>query len=271
MDSKLFKAAALFEHKFFLQIMRDHANFILDALSPNEKKEIQYANYYMKAFEKLLERADTADSEEEINILTAEVIQFLQQFRSFKLELLARLLIDKITINMVPTFINHMINELEEYLKISSTLSSGRIPHTHEIHYHLLWLPDASGHAAFIGASLDMTEKDHICEAQDFSQKFENYYMKAIELRGYMRTGIKHFPAMRTFSENIEDRISLFNQFMKELKTNIAANRTLGMLKPLALEHMIREECYYLTKIVESKKEVTPLFDKDSEEKNDLI
>ena len=45
---------ALFEHRFWLQILGDHSRFILNALSPTETKEIQIAENFIPIFDQLL-------------------------------------------------------------------------------------------------------------------------------------------------------------------------------------------------------------------------
>ena len=42
-----YTAAVLFEHRFWLQVLGDHARFIKDALSPDERDEIQSAEYFI--------------------------------------------------------------------------------------------------------------------------------------------------------------------------------------------------------------------------------
>ena len=40
-----------------------------------------------------------------------------------------------------------------------------------------------------------------------------------------------------------------FKEFLKELKDSIIENKVLGTLNPLVMDHMYREESYYLTKL----------------------
>jgi len=86
---------------------------------------------------------------------------------------------------MPPTFINHMVNEIEEYLFILEQIIQNREKKANALHYHLLWLSDGFGHADSISSNLDFTEKLLINEARCFSQSFEDLYLKAIEFTGY--------------------------------------------------------------------------------------
>ena len=41
----------------------------------------------------------------------------------------------------------------------------------------------------------------------------------------------------------------MFKKFLKELEELVRSKKVLGSLQPLLLDHMYREECYYLTKL----------------------
>ncbi|GJM78371.1 hypothetical protein HMSSN139_08670 [Paenibacillus sp. HMSSN-139] len=66
----------------------------------------------------------------------------------------------EIKIQLGPTFINHMVNEVEEYIRVLKFLQKGEIPPIyHELHHHLVWLLDAAGHAGAIDDNMDRIEK----------------------------------------------------------------------------------------------------------------
>ena len=48
-----YRSSAMFEHRFWLQIMGDHARFILQALAPAETANIAKAEYFQHAFDRL--------------------------------------------------------------------------------------------------------------------------------------------------------------------------------------------------------------------------
>ncbi|WP_239635434.1 DUF2935 domain-containing protein [Paenibacillus sp. H1-7] len=82
-----------------------------------------------------------------------------------------------------------MVNELEEYLHILNSLAAGnQVPQFDAVHHDLLWLSDAIGHAAAIASDLDMVEKRLIDKSRMFEVHFQQFYLKSIEMAGYMRT-----------------------------------------------------------------------------------
>ena len=247
---------AVFEHQFWLQILGDHARFIRDALSPYEKDRIGMAGGYIQIFDELLEQSRRDLSEEQIYELTKMALGYAEEFRKFKLELLRMHLNGQIKINLPPTFINHMVNEIEEYLRILQSLLKQNISEAHPLHYHNLWLPDAAGHAGAIQCRLDDVEADLRGKSRDFMQEFKDLHMKSEEFTGYTRTSLSDFPALKRFNNQVEVRIGMFMRFLKDLEDLVTGKRVLGTLSPLMPDHMFREECYYLlnlSRVTEAK------------------
>ena len=158
-------------------------------------------------------------------------------------------------IHLTPTFINHMVNELEEYLRILNYLKQGEVPPVfHELHHHLIWLIDASGHAGAINDRLDGVEKRLKEKSSTFTKHFEEFYLKAVELTGYLRTNIQKFPALNRFNNEVEVEMGLFKAFLNELEEMELSAEVLGVFSASMADHMAREEQYYLMKLAESSK-----------------
>lgn len=239
----------LFEHQFWLQILGDHSRFILNALSPKEVPLIQQANGFINLFDNLLKKSRQPLSKEDFPPLNNQAYDAAMKIREFKLSILNRHITGKIAISLSPTFISHMVNELDEYLLILAALVRGNVPPIGAIHLHLLWLPDGSGHASIIGSTLDTTEKELIKKSKEYCKEFDNLYLRTIEYNGYTRTGICNFPALTTLNKDADKVMICFKKFLEELKEGIMEKKVLGTLAPLSPDHMFREECYYLTKL----------------------
>ena len=245
----VFERKARFEHRFWLQILGDHSRFIYESLAPVQKVEIEMAQNFIKAFDQLLNQAKSADPKQMAITAETEVIRL----RSFKLDLLKQHLVGKIKIHLSPTFINHMVNELEEYLRLINHIKAGEIPPIyHELHHHLLWLLDAVGHAEGITSNLDGVEMKLKEKSNTFKKTFEAFYLKAVEMAGYLRANLTEFPALTKMNRESELEIKLFQGFLKEIEELRLTKQALGTFAPLMADHMYREECYYLMKLAES-------------------
>lgn len=244
-----FEKTARFEHRFWLQILGDHSRFIYEALAPVQVEEIEKAATFIQVFDTLLERTKSSDLVSLTNESESEVIKL----REFKLELLKKHLIGKIKIHLSPTFLNHMLNELEEYVRILKHLKVGQVPPVyHELHHHLLWLSDAAFHSEAITSNLDGVERKLREKSNAFKKEFEDFYLKAVELAGYLRTNLTTFPALAKMNSDTQLEIKLFQNFLHEIEELGLSNQALGTFAPLMADHMSREECYYLMKLAES-------------------
>jgi hypothetical protein len=244
--------AALFEHRFWLQILGDHSRFILNSLSPIENGDIQKAREFMEIFDQLLNKAREACPYSKLCELTKYAYEYAKELRCFKLELLSRHLVGKIVISLSPTFIDHMVNELEEYLRILECLLVNQAPPlTHPVHHHLLWVSDAIGHAATLACSVDLVETDLKETGDCFARDFKDLYLKAVEIKGYLRAGVEEFPALTRYNFQVEKEILGFNAFLCKLLNMVGTKQALSILTPLTPDHMLREECYFLTKLAQ--------------------
>lgn len=240
---------AIFEHRFWLQILGDHSRFILSALSPKETASIHKANEFIILFDNLLEQCRKPLSMEEITKLNYEAYNAAMRIREFKLSLLARQIAGKIDVALPPTFFNHMLNELDDYIFILNCLIKGKMSLEKDLHLHLLWLSDGAGHGSSIASRLDDTEKELIKKSKVYEKIFTNLYLKAIEFNGYTRTGLCEFPALRKLNEDADEKMTCFKEYLKELEKGVMEKKILSSLSPLVPDHMFREECYYLTKL----------------------
>ncbi|WP_100398954.1 DUF2935 domain-containing protein [Bacillus sp. FJAT-44742] len=242
-----------FEHQFWLQVLGDHARFIRDTLSPEEEEKVKQAREFVSLFDAMLERSREALLDDELITLSREAFEASQKIRTFKLAIIKEHLVGQITIKLTPTFLNHMVNEVEEYIRILGYLIQGeKAPPAHALHHHLVWLLDAAGHADGITGSLDMVEKKLKRSSQSFTKTFEEFYIKAVEMTGYLRANVTQFPALSRFNHQVELEITLFKAFLNEIEELGLTDEMLSTLSPLMADHMAREECYYLMKLAES-------------------
>lgn len=250
---KSFQEDALFELHFWLQILGDHSRFIHDSLAPSEIENIKISNTFIEKFDQLLTASEQQLEEQQLLTLLQNAKMASEEIRTFKLQLIQEQLIGNIKISLPPSFINHMVNEVEEAIRLFSYLEKGQIaPAVHPLHHDLLWLLDAAGHAGAIDANLDRVEKPLHEKSRKFTKEWEDFYLKAIELAGFLRTNIMKFPALENFHNDVHLEMTIFQVFLHELEEMELNKEALGTFTALMADHMAREESYYLMKLAET-------------------
>ncbi len=243
---------ALMEHRFWLQIMGDHARFIFFSLAANEVEYLQRSQDFIIGFDQLLGQVVYTTNAEELDLITKQAYQLTMQLREFKLLILSLTLSSDIKIHLTSSFINDMLNELEEYIRIIHSLTNNKHLLFHPLHYHILWLKDAIGHAASVSANLDLIEKDIIDQSNNYELQFTDLLMKATMMNGYLRTQLDNFPSLSRLNKQVEISVTSFKDFLEEIRDQRMNGQILGTLFPLMADHMAREECYYLWKLTQT-------------------
>ncbi|MFA9556364.1 DUF2935 domain-containing protein [Evansella sp. AB-rgal1] len=252
--AKNFRDEALFELNFWLQVLGDHSRFIHDTLSPSEKDYVEHANYFIERFDQLLEgaRKPSLNDQNLMSLLEKSEVEG-KKLRELKLAILKDHLVGNVKIKLPPSFLNHMVNELDEALRLLSYFVKGKIPpDVHALHHDLIWLLDAAGHANAIHDDMDHVESKIRKKSYMFTKEWEAFYLKAVEMAGYLRANVTHFPALSKFHKDIELEMELFKTFLREIEEMELNKETLSVFEPLMADHMFREECYYLMKLAET-------------------
>lgn len=243
-----------FELRFWLQVLGDHGRFLHQALVATETEALKEAQQFINQFDELLIEARKPLSQETIQHIASQAYRLSVSLRAYKLDIIKKQLTNRISIHFTASFVSHMVNELEEFMRVLDYLKKGQIPPLmHEVHHHLLWLQDAYGHSASLHSSLDMTEYELLEKTDDFTRAFKEFYLKAEEMAGFLRTDLNDFSALHRFNNNVDVKMMIFKEFLNELKELELNGEILDIISPLIADHMAREECYYLTKLAESR------------------
>lgn len=270
---------------FWAGVFRDHARFIHDHLGPKEEQEIRWARGFTEAFERLhteaeqlarrlcvpgpagsyaLEAAPTdsplahmaehelRQTEQQVERLCRSALEVLTSLRAFKEKLLQQQLDCTITLSLGPTLLAHMIVEAEEGQRVLSGVREGAPlpPALESLHHHLIWLPDASGHAVALNNGLDGPEQVLREATERFHHIFDGMHIKALELYSMLRVAPRMVGALKRLNKDSVSQIATFRAFLEELREHLEGCELLTTLMPLMADHMLREELYYTEKIM---------------------
>lgn len=239
-----------FELVFWLQIMGDHARFIKDSLSAGSDSLQMIAADFIRLFDRLYDKAGQDNELKPCGNLVNEITNGVISFREFKRELLSDRLRNLQVTKLTPTFYNHMLNELERFLAVLTIGTPEGLTKENVLGEHLLWTSDAAGHAAALAGDLDKVEYGLRTEAECFLNRFDEFYLKAVEITGYYRSNPPAVqPVLEAFNFKIVKAMQDFMGYLTELKEKLIKGQVLSGLSPLIPDHMYREECYYLHKI----------------------
>lgn len=231
---------------FWLEIMGDHARFIKDGIKPGNPNTVLIAENFINLFDRLLQKASTGTEPAFIN----EVLATTMSFREFKRELLGQSLRKMPVTGLSPTFYNHMLNEVENFLKVLYQLQSGSMVCYNVLSQHLVWVLDAAGHAAIVLSDLDKVEYLYREEAKAFENSFDKLYLKAVEIAGYYQSDTEAVqPILQGYNRQIRNLINDFLEYLEELKAGTLALEVVGALAALVPDHMLREGRYYLKQL----------------------
>lgn len=273
------------ESWFWAGVLRDHAAFLHSGLAPQEQPAAQVTAAFQRRFAGLHDEAAALarsmgvdgpagsyalqDAPQEIPLgryqghelaqywqaaesLAAELTDSVQAMKRFKEEVVQQKLDCTIDLDLAPTLVQHMVNEAEEaYRVLSGVREAANLPPSLEaLHHHLIWLPDAAGHAAAIQSGLDATEQQLLDASGHFKRSFTGMQVKAMELYSMLRIRPRMVGALRRLNRDAITEIATFRAFLTELREHLEGCEVLTTLMPLFADHMLREELYYTEKLI---------------------
>lgn len=248
------------EISFWTENMKDHSSFQYHNITPEQQEDLEKAKHFITRFSQLnTEIKNISDRllSRKLDVIITKNIELLRNFIRFKEYLIAKLSQSGMELKLTPSLLNHMINEAVEYLNILAIARQGSpLNKTLEnIRLHTIWLRDSAGHGAAIATSLDPKEIILIATAEKFQKKFNNMSVKAFELYPLYNKAALKVEAISQFNELVEKEVRSFIRFIDSIRLlkvnlNVAEN-----LQPIILEHIIKEENYYLQRIKELAEE----------------
>lgn len=251
----------VFENRFWLRIMLDHLYIILNALHYREVEERNRAESMIKTYNELLERVWDTVAPEGLKKLNEEAYKATEEIRIYKLHLLRRQLNGNISLAISSDLTSRLISEAEYYLDLLFLFLQNKKYIIQPIPLHMLWLYDAAGHAVDIANGFNFSNADLKNKTLSYQTDFILLYVRAAEMRGFFRTGMEDFPAFDQFNEDVNARLTEFTEFFVDLNFKIIKGRVPTSVSSVMLDHMYREECYYLTQLSKISKIRAPICD----------
>lgn len=243
------------EHQFWLEVLEDHAIFVRDYLSPDERQWVDLANQYVVAFKTLrekhgqLNRGLTFSSTEMINF-AREVHPVAYGYYQFEGHLQQLRILNQVNIELTPTYFNGTLGENQEYLRLLEYLVQGTKPEELALVDLLdLWLEDQLGHAVLLLNHLDPVETILLERTRTYIAIFQGYLVKNHHMRNYLRFIEPGFPAQQQFARDVGESIIALYTFVSEVWERFKQEQVLSRLTLRFIEHHFTESCYFLKKL----------------------
>lgn len=243
------------EHWFWVNMLRDHAIFVRDYLSPIEEELVGKAKDFIMRFTRLRQQLEQISKDSPIN--SQVLMKFSKQsaqesfdYYRFEGHILNLRLNNQVNINITPTYFNGTLNENAEYLRILQYYMNGtNYPPLPLVDLLDLWLEDQLGHTALLKRSIDGVELLLLERLNTLSQLFSAHILKNEAMKGYLRFSSPHFPAQISFAREVSNSALAFNQLVEYVIKLYKGKEVLNATTLRFLEHHFPESCYFLHKL----------------------
>ncbi len=245
------------EHRFWLEIIQDHAYFVRDHLSVSETRYVQDAKAYIAAFQQLLDQLE--GMERTIRYNSPEQVAFAQRvmpvadgYYRFEGHLQRLRIANQVNLNLSPTYLNGTLNENQEYVRLLSFAVQGIVPTALPLVDLLdLWLEDQLGHAILLANVLDPAEFGLQEQASQFAQTFRALFTKNELIRGYLRFSPPQIPVQLKLARDTLQAVLQFYALVERVIMQYGRLELLDRTTLRFLEHHLPESCYFIRKLAE--------------------
>jgi hypothetical protein len=249
LSEKKFIERSLAENRFWLRIMKEHALFLGEGMSRNDKDLIQQTDRFFYHFEQLEKRAyQIPPTTQAIRQLNEESIRLTFAFRNFKRNLLILIINCKITGFNFPLLVDHIAREAEYFIKTLQKLNDGVLAPVQDeiILENVFWLRIMLEHSRFISQLLDQSERNLVLTARKFADDFEVLLQQARDVESMLLRKKPTYPIiekMNRDSENAAEELRNFKRAGLELIKNCQIK---NVINPLLADHVVREAEHFL-------------------------
>lgn len=249
LSEKMFIERSLTENKFWLRIMKEHAMFLGEGMSRNDKDLIQQTDRFFQYFEQQEKRAyQTPPSVETVRKLNEDSIQLVYGFRNFKRNLLILIINCKISGFNFPLLVDHIAREAEYFMNTLQKFNQGILEPIQDaiIHENVFWLKIMMEHSRFISALLDQSERNLVTTARKFGDDFETLLNQARDVESMLYHKKPTYPIIGKLNQDSESATEELRDFKKTGLELIKTCQIRNVINPLLADHVVREAEHFL-------------------------
>ncbi|HLY73145.1 MAG TPA: DUF2935 domain-containing protein [Planctomycetota bacterium] len=235
-DSKDPALISTAENRFWLEVLRDHADFFTmlmpgDALSDPRKEAQNFRRTFDKRLKKLGSDTLKKDSYVEFN---NDSIEEGKRFIEWKLEMRDQQASGRMHSLVWPSFFQAASHEADSFVTRLMRLNRGE-PHIVRKELADLWLGDAGDHAAMLAHFMDPGEVRIIHDLMEAAKKFQS-------VRGAESAAQSGSSSMDPVHKAAGER----HEMEAAIQKAVAERRVQSIIHPLMTDHMVREGLRFL-------------------------
>jgi len=249
LTERMFIERSLTENKFWLRIMKEHALFLGEGMSRNDKDLIQQTDRFQQYFEQQERRAyQTPESVEAVRKLNEDSIQLVYGFRNFKRNLLIMIINCKISGFNFPLLVDHIAREAEYFMRSLQKFNQGILDPIQDaiISENVFWLRIMMEHSRFISALLDQSERNLVITARKFGDDFEVLLNQARDVESMLTHKKPTYPIIGKMNKDSESATEELRNFKKTGLELIKTCQIRNVISPLLADHVVREAEHFL-------------------------
>lgn len=249
LNEQLFIERSLTENRFWLRIMKEHAYFLGEGFSRNDKPLIQQADrffhYFAEQEKKSYQIAHNADL---IRRFNEESIELVHGFRNFKRNLLILIVNCKIQGFNFPLLVDHIAREAEYFMRTLNKFNKGILEPIQDaiINENVFWLRIMMEHSRFIASLLDQSERNLVITARKFGDDFEVLLNQARDVESMLYRKKPTYPIIGKMNKDSESATEELRAFKKTGLELIKSCQIRNVIDPLLADHVVREAEHFL-------------------------
>ncbi|MDF2925013.1 MAG: hypothetical protein K0R57_3927 [Paenibacillaceae bacterium] len=243
------------EHRFWLEILQDHASFLQERLNPREEVWREEALRHRKALARLGDRLETlgglpsASSRQWIDY-AKEAHMTAASYYHLEGRVQALLLANDIRMNADPAHLNCTLMENEEYLRLLEYYVQGaEAPRLPLWNLMELWLDDQLNHARQLCGYMQPTDRDLSVKAGALADEFRSHLLHNKTILGFLRFTPPGFPEQLRFARDAAASVVRMFRLLEEAAVALRVRAESGSIAVRMIEHQLPETSYFMRKL----------------------
>jgi hypothetical protein len=243
------------EHRFWVEVLEDHARFVRDHLPPEEAEWADWAERYIDMFWKLrgllskVKETSAPDSPimkavaKEIHSVAYGYYRLEGQLQHLKLN-------NKLRIRLSAEYFNGTLNENQEYLRLLNDYMQGKEPKPLPLTDLMgMWLEDQIEHAALLHRILQEKGSTFAEEALLIHQSLVQSAAENHSIQSYLRFTPPGFPIQLEHARATSESAVRLYQLVTRTLDSHQLQPSLSQITVRLLEHYLPETRYFLIKL----------------------